>query len=170
MTYGGREIGGSLEVASSVLGILAGGMSFGSTMSATIAGYQRRAQEWELQKNVSAGEMVQIDAQIAAATARVTQAQKDLDLTLAGIAQTNDMEALLLGKFTSKELYNWLAVRLSVVYFQTYKLAYDLALSAQRAYQFELDTANSYLNFGYWDSAKKGLMAGEGAVVGPKPA
>ena len=47
-------------------------------------------------------------------------------------------------------------------YFQTYKLAYDLAKRAEGCFRFELRVPDSsYVNFGYWDELKNGLMAGE---------
>src|SRR5262249_20102486 len=46
--------------------------------------------------------------------------------------------------------------------FQTYRLAYDLAKRAERALGFERGlTTSSFIQFGYWDSLKKGLLAGE---------
>ena len=50
------------------------------------------------------------------------------------------------------------------LYFQTYQLAFDMAKQAERCLAFELgepDGADSYIRFGYWDSLKKGLLAGE---------
>ena len=58
-----------------------------------------------------------------------------------------------------------MANQLSGLYFQTYKLAYDLAKSAEKAYQYERDTAEIYINFGHWDSLKKGLLAGERLIL-----
>jgi len=44
----------------------------------------------------------------------------------------------------------------SGVYFQSYKLAYDLAKRAERRFRFELGLQDSsYINFGYWDSLKR---------------
>jgi hypothetical protein len=48
------------------------------------------------------------------------------------------------------------------VYFQSYQLAYDLAHQAERAFRYELGIKESnYVQFGYWDNLKKGLLAGE---------
>jgi hypothetical protein len=47
------------------------------------------------------------------------------------------------------------------VYFQTYRLALQLALNAQQAYRFELCIDASFVTFDYWDDLKKGLLAGE---------
>ncbi|MFM7441171.1 MAG: hypothetical protein ACKO2V_21675, partial [Snowella sp.] len=40
--------------------------------------------------------------------------------------------------------------------------AYDLAKKAERCYRFERGITNSnFIQFGYWDSLRKGLMSGE---------
>jgi hypothetical protein len=50
----------------------------------------------------------------------------------------------------------------STVYFQCYQMVYDLAVRAEAGFRFERGLADSsYIQFGYWDSLKKGLMAGE---------
>src|SRR5207249_4194705 len=43
-----------------------------------------------------------------------------------------------------------------------YQLAYDMAKRAERAYRFELGLSDSnFIQFGYWDSLRKGLLAAE---------
>jgi hypothetical protein len=52
--------------------------------------------------------------------------------------------------------------QVSTIYFQSYQLAYDMAKRAERAFQFErAEWDASFIKFGYWDSLKKGLLAGE---------
>ena len=81
------------------------------------------------------------------------------------IQQNQDMQQFLTSKFTNEQLYQWMAGQLSAIYFQTYSLAFDLARSAQRAYQYELNTNQTFINFGYWDDLRKGLLAGEGLML-----
>ena len=65
-------------------------------------------------------------------------------------------------KFTNLELYNWMIGQISGVYFQAYKLAFDVAKKAERCYKFELGlTDSNFIQFEYWDSMKKGLLCGE---------
>ncbi|MFT7640975.1 MAG: hypothetical protein ACI9G1_002719 [Pirellulaceae bacterium] len=56
--------------------------------------------------------------------------------------------------------------RISAIYFQTYKLAFDQARAAERAYQYERNTDTTFIDFGYCDSLKKGLMAAAGLMLG----
>src|SRR5207253_1455713 len=65
-------------------------------------------------------------------------------------------------KFTNQELYDWMLNQLSTVYFQSYQLAYDVAKRAERCFRYELGLSDSsYIQFGYWDSLRKGLLCGE---------
>jgi len=48
------------------------------------------------------------------------------------------------------------------IYHASYKLAYDLAKKAEWAMRFELGREDlAYIEFGQWDHAKRGLLAGE---------
>ena len=65
-------------------------------------------------------------------------------------------------KFSREQLYSWMITQISTVYFQAYQLAYDMAKKAEKCYQYELGITNSdIIQFGYWDSLKKGLLSGD---------
>jgi Tc toxin complex TcA C-terminal TcB-binding domain len=52
--------------------------------------------------------------------------------------------------------------QVSAVFFQCYQMAYDLAKRTEACYRFELGVSqSSYIQFGYWDSLKQGLLSGE---------
>ena len=52
--------------------------------------------------------------------------------------------------------------QISGVYFQAYQLAYSVAKQAEQCYRRELAIPDSsFVQFGYWDSLRKGLVAGE---------
>jgi hypothetical protein len=66
------------------------------------------------------------------------------------------------GKFTSEELYDWMVSEISSLHFQTYQMAYELARQSEMALANELGVESpGIVNPGYWDSLKKGLLAGE---------
>jgi hypothetical protein len=166
MTYGGVQIGAAFDSLSALADTVSRNFDFASNLSSVLAGYQRRDQDWQLQEQLAAYEITQLQYQIQAAQARLEAAQRDFAVSQEQVLQAEKIERVLTDKFTNEELYNWMATRLSTIYFQTYKLAFDLAAAAQRAYQFELDSNATYLDFGYWDSRKKGLLAGEGLMLG----
>jgi hypothetical protein len=165
MTYGGRQVGASLDAVGSFFDLLGGYQSFVAALSLTVAGYQRRAQEWGLQASQAGWEVRQLDAQVAAAGIRRQMADRELEVHLRAIAQAEETETFMRRRFTNAELYEWMAAQLSTLYFQTYALAFEAARSAQRAYQYELNTAQTFVNFGYWDTLKKGLLSGEGLML-----
>ncbi len=52
--------------------------------------------------------------------------------------------------------------RIAGIFFQTYKLAYDQAKRAEKALRYEHGLASTnHIKFGYWDSLRQGLLAGE---------
>jgi hypothetical protein len=115
-----------------------------------------------MQEKVAKREIAQIDKQIAAGRIRVAVAEAELALTKRQIEQARDVRRVMLTKFTKEDLYDWMAGEAAAVYYQAYKLAYDVARKAERAYQIERgDGGQTFVRFGYWDSLKKGLLAGE---------
>lgn len=123
---------------------------------------ERRWEDWNYQANVVEKELANIDRLIAAAQIRQQIAEKELARQQALIANATSAETYLRSKYTNVELYSWMATQLSTLFFQTYQLVYDLAKRAEKAYRFEhgLETSN-FIQFGYWDSLRKGLMAPE---------
>jgi hypothetical protein len=165
MTYGGVQLSAFGEAISKVYETISNNFDFAATLSSVLAGYQRRDQEWVMQRQLASYEKTQLQSQIVGAQTRLAMAQRDVQINSLQITQANDTELLLLNKFSSEELYNWMAVRMSVIYFQTYKLAFDLAMAAQRAYQYEMNSGSTFIDFGYWDSGRKGMLAGEGLLL-----
>jgi Tc toxin complex TcA C-terminal TcB-binding domain/Neuraminidase-like domain/Salmonella virulence plasmid 28.1kDa A protein/Putative peptidoglycan binding domain len=162
ITYGGAHASNSSQSWSRAFNTLASIANTVSSMSATMGGYQRRADEWDLQKRVAAKELEQMDKQIASAEIRVAIAEKELQNHILQIENAKEIDDFMRNKFTNQELYNWMVSQLSGTYFQSYQLAYDIAKRTERCYRFELGlTDSNFIQFGYWDSLKKGLLSGE---------
>ena len=159
---GGLELGQAASLASDVLGFLSQIASNDAAMASAKGGFDRRWDDWKLQESLAGKELDQFDTQIAAAEIRVTLAEKELENHLLQMENAKATDAFMRGKYTNQDLYQWQTGQISAVYLQSYKLAYDLAKRAERGYRFELGVADSsYISFGYWDSLKKGLLAGE---------
>src|SRR5262249_38519048 len=104
----------------------------------------------------------QIDKQMAAAQIRVAIAQQDLAVHQHQMQNAQAVQDLMTNKFTNQELYAWMTADISSTYFQCYQLAYDFATKSERAFRFELGlTDSNFIQFGYWDSLRKGLQSGE---------
>jgi hypothetical protein len=160
-SYGGEQIGYSATSWASVARGIAGILSEGGNIAATIGGYQRRMDEWKLQAGVAAAELTQIDSQVIAASDRLKMATTEVGIQNKQIANAQTVSDFLTNKYTNAQLYDWVLTQLTTVHTQAYQLAFSLAQQAQAAYQYELGNQDSFIQFGYWDSQYKGLTAGE---------
>ncbi|KYF55782.1 hypothetical protein BE08_14620 [Sorangium cellulosum] len=130
------------------------------------AGHERRWEDWKLQERLARKEIEQINQQIVAAQIRRDIAQRELENHETQMEHAEEVRDFLQEKFTSRDLYQWMVRELSRTYQQVYKLAYDVAKSAERTFQFELGLeGTSFIQFGYFDSLRQGLLAGEKLVL-----
>ena len=160
--YGGEQVSRAASASGSAARSIGAVLSGGAALSQTIGSYYRRQDEWNLQETLANKELDQIQNQIDAATIREAIAQAELDNHDSQTDQAKAVDEFLRGKYTNQELYGWLQGQLSGLYFQTYKLAFDMAKKAERAFRHELGLQDSnYVQFGYWDNLKSGLLAGE---------
>jgi hypothetical protein len=159
---GGQSFSKAAELAARALYQTSTLLDKGAAITSTLAGYQRRMDDWQHQLTLASKELEQMDKQIAAAQIRIDNAKRELDNHDLGIANSKEIDAYFHDKYTNQELYEWMIGQISQTYFQSYQLAFDLAKRAERCFQFELGIENtSYIQFGYWDSLKSGLQAGE---------
>jgi Tc toxin complex TcA C-terminal TcB-binding domain len=162
ISFGGGNLSGAASAAAGVLQQLASLLDRGASIAGTVGGFRRRAEEWGQQILLARGEYRMISAQIEAAKIRVAIAEKEIQVHRRQIEQSRQVQDLIEQKYTSQELYGWMISQLATVYFQTYQLAYDLAKRAERAFRHELGLLDTnYIQFGYWDNLKKGLLSGE---------
>lgn len=132
------------------------------TMAGINAGFKRRAADWGLQLKISEKEITQLNQQITAAEIRKAIAEVDLNNHKLQLRNAQDMDTAMREKYTNEELYDWMIGQISFSYFQAYKLACDIAKRAERCYQYELAIEpTNFIQAGYWDNLKKGLLAGE---------
>lgn len=162
ITFGGPAIGTALATFASHFRTHAGKLTYQANRSAKMGQFVLRQHDWTLQNNLAAREIMQIDQQILAANIRIEIAEKELENHRQQLDNAREVGAYMRRKYTNQELYSWMAGQVAGVYFETYKLAFDVARRAERAYRHELGLNDSnFVRFGYWDSLKKGLMAGE---------
>ncbi|MBD2565344.1 MULTISPECIES: Tc toxin subunit A-related protein [Nostoc] len=160
--FGGSNVGQSLQAHSRFMSLVASLISYQATIASIKGGYDRRQDDWKLQEDLAAKELNQIDKQIVANEIRLAIAERDLKNHDLQVENAKEVDTYMGEKFTNQELYNWMVSQVSTLYFQSYQLAYDVAKRTEKAYQFELGITNSkFIQPGYWDSLKKGLLAGE---------
>jgi hypothetical protein len=159
---GGTKVSTGLNSAAQAMNILASVSTTLGSLSGAMGSYQRRADDWKFQADVAGKEIEQIERQILGAEVRGAIAEKELDTHKQQIENSKQVDEFMRGKFSNQDLYDWTIGQLSSIYFQSYQLAYDLAKRAEQAFRRELGVRDSsYIQFGYWDSLKKGLLAGE---------
>ena len=152
----------SVKTGANVLNIFADFMQTAAGMSQTVGQFDRRQEEWDHQVELAESELKQMDKQLAGIDIRIAMAEHELDNHKRQIELAEEATAFIKDKFTNNQLYNWMLSQMSSVYFQTYQLAFEMAKRAEMCYKHELGIDNiSFVKFGYWDSLKKGLLAGE---------
>ena len=138
-------------------------------ISARTAGYQRRADEWQLQANLAGRELRQIGRQLLASLVAEQAARAEYDSAKTQVAQSGEVLAFMTTKFTNAQLYGWLQGQLSGLYYQYYRMAVDLARKAEQTMKWELMRpevdATSYVQPNYWDSGNQGLTSGEALAL-----
>jgi hypothetical protein len=160
--WGGQNLG----AATSALAKAAAGVAtfYGqeAAQAAAMAAFIRREQDWAHTANVAAREIVQLDKQITSADIQIQVAEKELANHLRQIEHAEEIERFLDERFTREETYQWMLEKLLGIHKQSYTLAYELAKQCELAYRNEVGDENaSFIQYGYWDDAKKGLLAGE---------
>ncbi|OEU69578.1 MAG: hypothetical protein BA863_17090, partial [Desulfovibrio sp. S3730MH75] len=160
--FGGRELGWFAGSVAKMFATSSQLNSLAAARSAKMASYIRREQDWTLQANLAAREIIQLDKQITLADIRIQVVEKESENHKKQIENAKEVELFLKDKFTNQELYQWMKEQLFSVYKQSYNLAYDMAKKAEKAYKYELGTETaSFIQYGYWDNSKQGLVAGE---------
>lgn len=168
ITYGGKALSTAASFGARSFTAVAADLNFLGNMSAKIGSYARRAQDWEFQSNLAAGEITQIFKQLRAAEIRQAVAELELKNHRQQMKHAEEIEQFLNadgteknGKKTNKALYSWMKREVKGLYSQCFQFAFDIARKAERALQHELgNPAISYLQFGYL-AGKEGLLAGE---------
>jgi Tc toxin complex TcA C-terminal TcB-binding domain/Neuraminidase-like domain/Salmonella virulence plasmid 28.1kDa A protein len=163
---GGKNVGHAADSSSDSAKSLADIFDKGSDASKMAGDFEER-HEQNVEKALEGGIQVQqVQAQIRASQIRHEIAAVQLSNHVNQLARLQNQIDFLTDMFTSEQLYDWMVGKLSATYFQAYRLAYKLCQQAERCYRYELGlTDSSFIQFGYWDSLKQGLQAGESLVL-----
>jgi hypothetical protein len=160
----GLALSTAMQIVSGIIFRTSNIVSKEASMAATQGSYQRRQEEWDFQAELAQKDIEQIDQQIATAKIRVDIANKDLENHRLQIENAASEREYMQSKYTNQQLYSWMVGQISGIYFQAYQLAYDMAKKAEKSMRYELALPTelpSMIGFGYWDSLKKGLLAGD---------
>lgn len=163
--FGGTLLAGAGRFYSSVKSASAANEEGQALCASKTASYERRADDWVLQSNLAARELVQIGRQIIASLIAEQVAHHDYSNVQSQIKQTQEVDDFLRRKFTSEELYLWMQGEISRLYYEYYRFAFDTARKAERSMKQEIMRpeldGTDYVKFSYWDGGRKGLLSGE---------
>lgn len=160
--FSGDKLAGAMGYSAQMKDMSAGLLDRTASMLSTMASYERRKAEWNLQVQTATKEIESIERQIAGAEIRLSISEKDFENHLLQIECSKAMDEAMKSRFTNQELYNWMLNQVTSVYFKAYQMAYDLAAKAEKCYCNELNIeSSSIISNIHWDSLYKGLMAGD---------
>jgi hypothetical protein len=163
-TYGGKQLSGGSANWGQFLETMAKISDDISALAGLEASFQRRREDWEFQRATALQEERQISQQIEAAKLREEIAQRELEIFEKTVEQSNDQYDFIKDKFTRLGLYTWMSQHLTRLHREAYRLAYETALQAERAYQFErADSSTPFIDIEgtNWEQDRAGLLAGE---------
>ena len=135
------------------------------TSAGRTATYERRGDDWILQYNLAAHELMQNGRQILTSLIAEQIAHHEYANVRQQIANAQEIDQHLHEKFTNEELYLWMQGEISRLYYEYYRFAFDTARKAERTMKQELMRpeldAQDFVKFNYWDGGRKGLLSGE---------
>ncbi|MEO8416934.1 MAG: hypothetical protein ABI472_24940, partial [Ginsengibacter sp.] len=163
--FGGVQLKGLADGGADLAKKAADAFLTSAERASKMAGYYRRAEDYVFQANTATDELMQYGRQIISSLIREQITKKEYQNHLKQIEQAEEINSFLLDKFTNEELYNWMQGEISKIYFSCYQFAYDIAKRSEQTLKYELMRQEfdnlELIKFGYWDSARKGLLAGE---------
>src|SRR5262249_14109574 len=163
--FSGTSLAGVAKLAADVAQITANYETDQAGIAGRTAGYQRRADEWVLQANLAARELMQLGRQIIASLIAEQVAEHDYDTVRTQVQQAQDVQTFLQTKFTNLDFYTWQQSELSGLYYQYYRFACDTARKAEQTMKRELMRpeldATQFIQYNYWDAGHQGLLSGE---------
>jgi len=173
ITIGGNAFGNAAQAIARANQVVVGNRTFSSTNAGRKAGFLHQLQDRVLQANIAGFEIKNIDKQILTQQIRINIANQEITNQQKQIDNAKEVEDFLRNKYTNQELYAWMEGEVQTLYHQAYTLAYDLAKKAEKAFRFErglttADATPNFIQYGYWDPAYDGLLAGERLYIGLK--
>lgn len=160
--HGGSFVGSSMDASAGAISMVATQFTHEATAADRTETFKRRREDWDHQAQLARIEVEQVSREIVAAEIRLALAEHELTTTERQLEHAREIEVFLRRKFTNEELYGWMKGQLNSLYHQAFKLAYEAAKRAEKAFQYERgDAGQTFIQFGHWDGLKQGLLAGE---------
>jgi hypothetical protein len=163
--FGGTLLASAGRLYSSLKNTAAADEEGQAASSIKTATHERRSDDWILQYNLAAHELMQNGRQLLTSLIAEQLARHEYLNVKQQIANSQEVDRFLHDKFTNEELYLWMQGETSRLYYEYYRFAFDTARKAERTMKQELMRpeldSQTFVRFNYWDSGRKGLLSGE---------
>lgn len=167
--WGFPNLANATQAVGRGLRIYSDNLTYQSSSASRKGGFLRQLQDRIQQANIAGYEIKNIDKQILTQQIRINIANQEIANQQKQIDNAHEVEEFLKNKYTNEELYTWMEGQIKTLYYQAYTLAYELAKKAEKVFRFERGlTTSNFIQFGYWDAARDGLLAGERLYLGLK--
>ena len=162
---GGKKLKAGTDSAASVLKSVATMGEIAASYVNKAASYERRRDDWILQFNLAARELMHIGHQLIVSAIAEQVAYHEYQVTDKQLKNAKAVDDALHEKFSSEQLYTWMQGEISRLYYEYYRFAFDIARKAEQTMRHELMRpeieSKDFIKFNYWDSGRKGLLSGE---------
>jgi hypothetical protein len=167
LANGGADFGAPLHATAQAMQTAALTLDQSASISEVTAGYQRRREDWKLQRDIADEEISQADAGITGLKAQIAMQQKQIALAEMEYANARAYQELYNSCFTGLSLYSWMVSRLSALYYQLYDATVPVCIQAREALKRELgkNQAGGIFTAPVWNDLYQGLLAGEGLTT-----
>ncbi|HVZ38033.1 MAG TPA: toxin [Candidatus Kapabacteria bacterium] len=163
--FGGEQLSKAASYAGDILEILSAVENHKAATASKTGSFQRRADDWMLQYNLAAHELMQNGRQVLTSLIGEQIAYREYLNTKQQIENSQEVDQFLHEKFTNEDLYLWMQGEVSRLYYEYYRFAFDTARKAERTMKQELMRpeldSQDFVKFNYWDGGRKGLLSGE---------
>lgn len=162
---GGQKLAIGAKILAEIAQIYAAWEQDQAGMTSRYASYERRADEWLLQYNLAALELMQIGRQILTSLIAEQIARHEYQIIQKQVANAQEVDQFFRDKFTNEDLYLWMQGEISRLYYEYYRFAFETARKAEQTMKREVMRpevdATDYIKFNYWDGGRRGLLSGE---------
>ena len=168
-SFGGPQLGLAARAFGGMFHMQSSQATHDSTIAALNAQWERRRDEWSFQRELASLDLKKIDVELLAARIQESIAQLRIENHDKTTANTEAVLDVYRKRFFTADQYGAAAEDLYPDYFALFQLAYQYARQAEACCRFQFGLLDlNVIQFGYWNNAKKGLLAGEHLLLALK--
>jgi peptidoglycan hydrolase-like protein with peptidoglycan-binding domain len=168
-SFGGPQLGLAARAFGGMFHMQSSQANHDSTIAALNAQWERRRDEWSFQRQQASLDLKKIDIELLAARIQESVASLRVENHDKTTANTEAVLDVYRKRFFTADQYSAAAEDLYPDYFALFQLAYQYARQAEACCRFQFGLTDlNIIQFGYWNNAKKGLLAGEHLLLALK--